>query len=432
MTAGRRRAALGPPPYLTGLRLAGRRVVVVGGGSVAQRRVGGLLATGAEVVVVSPEATPAVEDMASVGELVWEHRAYRVGDLDGAWYVVAATSDARVNAEVARHAEAQRVFCVRSDDAETGTAWTPATGRHGAVGIAVLGGDPRRSVAVRDHLLDTLTTMGPAGLGAGDHAGSVAVVGAGPGAADLVTVRALRLLRSADVVVADRLVPRELLDGLAAEVEVIDAAKVPYGRFMAQDEINRQLVEHARAGRFVVRLKGGDPFVFGRGYEEVQACAAAGLPVVVVPGVTSAISVPAAAGIPVTHRGTSQAFVVVSGHVPPGDPRSSIDWVQLAACTATIVLLMGVRNLGAIATALMAGGLPPDTPVACVQEGTLARQRVVRTTLRRAARDVIAAEVSNPAVIVIGDVAALEPGDPPSAAPVVRPAAGEDREEPVQ
>ncbi|WP_254406826.1 uroporphyrinogen-III C-methyltransferase, partial [Streptomyces sp. AC627_RSS907] len=154
----------------------------------------------------------------------------------------------------------------------------------------------------------------------------VALVGGGPGDPDLITVRGRRLLAAADVVIADRLGPRDLLDELPPHVEVIDAAKIPYGRFMAQEAINAALIEHARAGKAVVRLKGGDPFVFGRGMEEAEALAEAGIPCTVVPGISSSISVPGAAGIPVTHRGVAHEFTVVSGHVAPDDPRSLVDW----------------------------------------------------------------------------------------------------------
>jgi len=166
---------------------------------------------------------------------------------------------------------------------------------------------------------------------------------------DLITVRGRRLLARADVVVADRLAPQQLLDELGAHVEVIDAAKVPYGRAMAQEHINATMIERARAGRFVVRLKGGDPYVFGRGFEEFLACTAAGLPVTVVPGVTSAISVPAAAHVPVTHRGVAHEFVVVSGHVAPDNPASLVDWPALGRLRGTLVLLMAVERIGAFA-----------------------------------------------------------------------------------
>ena len=158
----------------------------------------------------------------------------------------------------------------------------------------------------------------------------VALVGGGPGDPELITVRGRRLLARADVVVVDRLAPRELLDELPPHVEVVDAAKIPYGRAASQDVINATLIEQAKAGKFVVRLKGGDSYVFGRGYEELLACAAAGVPVTVVPGVTSAFAVPAVAGVPVTHRGVAHEVVVVSGHVAPDDERSLVDWNALA------------------------------------------------------------------------------------------------------
>ena len=200
--------------------------------------------------------------------------------------------------------------------------------------------------------------------------------------------------------VTDRLAPLALLDELDAGVLVIDASKVPGGHSMPQDEINRLLIEHAAAGRRVVRLKGGDPYVFGRGMEEVQACVEAGLQVDVVPGVTSAVAVPGLAGIPVTHRGVVQAFTVVSGHVPPGDPRSTVDWKALAAVGATIVVLMGVATLPAVAEALMAGGLPAWTPVAGVGDSAAP----VISTLGRVALGGAMAGLTAPAVFVVGDV----------------------------
>ena len=235
----------------------------------------------------------------------------------------------------------------------------------------------------------------------------MALVGAGPGDPDLITVRGRRLLARADVVLADRLAPRELLDELGAHVTVIDAAKVPYGRAMAQDQINAQLIEHARAGRFVVRLKGGDPYVFGRGFEEVLACADAGVPVTVVPGVTSAIAVPTAAGIPVTHRAVTHEFVVASGHVAPDDPTCLVDWPALGRLRGTLVLLMAVERLGVFAEALITYGRPPDTPVAVISNGTLRGQRVVRCALHEAADRIAAAGIRPPAIVVIGPVVAL-------------------------
>jgi uroporphyrin-III C-methyltransferase/precorrin-2 dehydrogenase/sirohydrochlorin ferrochelatase len=187
-------------------------------------------------------------------------------------------------------------------------------------------------------------------------------------------------------------------------VEFVDAAKIPYGPSAAQEEINRILVDRALAGKFVVRLKGGDPYVFGRGGEEALACAEAGVPVLVVPGVTSSIAAPALAGIPVTHRGVAHEFTVVSGHVPPDSEASLVDWPALARMRGTLVVLMGLKNLPEIAKRLIAEGKPADTPAALVQEGSTDAQRVVRSTLAAVAEEAATAEIRPPAVVVIGDV----------------------------
>lgn len=405
------------PAYPVGLRLAGRRVVLVGGGTVAQRRLPALVAAGAQVTVVAPRVTPSVEAMVTGGEITWERRDYADGDLDGAWYALAATDEPAVNAAVTAEAEARRVWCVRADDADEGTAWTPATGRSDGITVAVLtsgghgaaGRDPRRSAAVRDAIV---ARLGDGSLVAGQHrprSGGVALVGGGPGDPDLITVRGRRLLAEADVVVADRLGPRDLLDELPPHVEIVDAAKIPYGRAMAQEAINAVLVDNAKAGKAVVRLKGGDPFVFGRGMEEAQQLAAEGIQVTVVPGISSSVSVPGAVGIPVTHRGVAHEFTVVSGHVAPKDPRSLVDWPALARLRGTLVLLMAVENLGPIAAALRAHGRADDTPVAMIQEGTMATERRVDATLATAADRAVAENVRPPAVIVVGDVVAVNP-----------------------
>ncbi|MFH8367050.1 uroporphyrinogen-III C-methyltransferase [Streptomyces sp. NPDC018031] len=395
--------------YPVGLRLSGRRVVVLGGGQVAQRRLPALIAAGADVLLVSPSATPSVEAMVDAGELRWERRRYRDGDFEGAWYALITTDDPEANAAASAEAEARRVWCVRSDDADAASAWTPATGRSEGVTVAVLtGNDPRRSAAVRDAVVEGLRDGTLAAPHRRDRPGGrVALVGGGPGDPDLITVRGRRLLAEADVVIADRLGPRDLLDELPPHVEVIDAAKIPYGRFMAQEAINNALIEHAKAGKSVVRLKGGDPFVFGRGMEEAEALAAAGVACTVVPGISSSISVPGAAGIPVTHRGVAHEFTVVSGHVAPDDPSSLVDWAALARLRGTLVLLMAVEKIGRIAAALMEHGRAGDTPVAVVQEGTTAAQRRVDATLATVARRVTEEGVRPPAVIVIGDVVAV-------------------------
>ncbi|HET6627018.1 MAG TPA: uroporphyrinogen-III C-methyltransferase [Nocardioidaceae bacterium] len=396
------------PPYPSGLRLGGRRVLVVGGGHVAQRRIPGLIAAGAEVVVVSPAVTPAIEGLVGAGEVAWHRRGFEAADLDDTWYVVAATDDAEASTQVTVAAEERRIFCVRSDDATQATAWTPAVGRHAGVTVAVLGNrDPRRSAAVRDEIVTGLRDGAIAAPQHRDKTPGVVLVGGGPGDPELVTVAARRALAEADVVVADRLAPRELLSELSPDVELVDVAKLPRGRSAAQEEINRVIVDRVRAGKRVVRFKGGDPFVFGRGYEEVIACGEAGVPCTVVPGLTSAISVPAMAGIPVTHRGVAHEFTVISGHLPPDHDGSLVDWDAVAALRGTVVLLMAVQNLAAIAERLVKAGRAEDTPVAVVAEGTMPGERTVLSTLAEVAVDVEREQVRPPAIVVVGDVVAV-------------------------
>jgi uroporphyrin-III C-methyltransferase / precorrin-2 dehydrogenase / sirohydrochlorin ferrochelatase len=391
-------------PYLLGLRLHGKRVVVAGGGAVAARRVPALLDAGANVSLVSPEVTGSLEDLALSGRIRWSRRGYAVGDGAGAWLMCAYTNDPAVNAAVAAEAEGMRVWCVRADDASESTAWTPASGTAGDVQVGVLSGDPRHSAGIRDTIVAGIQsgTLG-ARRGRNRHTG-VALVGGGPGDPGLITVRGRQLLAEADVVVTDRLAPRSVLDELRPDVEVVDAAKIPYGRAMAQEHINAALIEHARAGRFVVRLKGGDPYVFGRGAEEVIACLRAGIPVTVVPGVTSAVAVPASASVPVTHRGVTQEFHVVSVHVAPDDERSTVNWPALAASQGTLILLMAVERLAVVAETLMRYGRDATTPVSVTADGTLPTQRTIVATLDTVAPRVFKEGIRPPAVVVIGEV----------------------------
>ena len=242
----------------------------------------------------------------------------------------------------------------------------------------------------------------------GRPVGRVTLVGGGLGDPGLLTVAGLEAIRTAEVIVHDRLAPLDALRHARADAVVIDVGKIPRGDFTPQETINAVLVEHALAGREVLRLKGGDNFVFGRGGEEAEACAEAGIPVVVVPGVSSSIAAPALAGIPVTHRALVQGFTVVSGHVPPGDPRSTLDWGAIARSNTTIVVLMGVATLGAIAAELTAHGLPPDTPAAVVADAGLPSMRSVRAPLSRIAEACVSEGLGAPAVAVIGAVAALD------------------------
>lgn len=427
------------PSYPLTLDLAGRRVVVVGGGPVAARRTAGLVEAGALVEVIAPYVCEDLAALASEGRVTWVPRDFLPGDLslkdrpdpdsehatgswghgasEPAWLVHTATGEPAVDAQVAGEAEAARIWCVRADDAAASSAWTPAVAR-GAVGSAsegltvavTAGADPRRATAVRDAVLaaldsGTLPVRRVRRPGdSGPTVGRVALVGGGPGADDLITVRGRALLAAADVVVTDRLGPRGLLATLGRDVEVVDVGKTPGNHPVTQERINELLVHHARLGKRVVRLKGGDPFVLGRGGEEALHCLAHGVAVEVVPGVTSAVSVPAAAGIPVTHRGVAASFVVASAH-------EGADHVLAAAADAapdaTLVLLMGVTRLGETAAALIAAGRPSDTPVALVERGWTPEQRTTTTTLATAAADAAAAGVRAPAVVVVGQVVSL-------------------------
>jgi uroporphyrin-III C-methyltransferase len=238
-----------------------------------------------------------------------------------------------------------------------------------------------------------------------DASGRVVLVGAGPGDPELITVRGLRWIRRADVVVHDRLVDESLVDEAPPGALRIFVGKAPGRHCVSQAATNAILIHHARRGRLVVRLKGGDPFVFGRGAEEVLACAGAGIRVEVVPGVSSALSVPAAAGIPLTHRGLAASFAVVTGH--EHGPESRVDWGALAGAVDTLVVLMGTGALPEITARLTAAGRPASTPAAVIHRGTMSEQRTVTGTLGDIARR--AAGVGSPAVIVVGAVVALSP-----------------------
>lgn len=387
-----------------GLRLEGRKVLIVGGGSVAARRVPRLLAAGADVHVVAPAVTTTLSDLAARTEITWISRNFADEDIAGSWLVLATTDDRSTNARVAQACEAARIFCSRADDAESSSAWTPATTTWDGLHLAVhASADPLRAADIRRQLTELLH-MGELSAPRRrnrDPLTGVALIGAGPGDADLITLRGLRLLQRADVVISDRLAPQELLDLLSDEVELIDAAKLPYGRHTPQDAINAAMVSRAREGKFVVRLKGGDGFVFGRGAEELDACLEAGVPIQVIPGVSSSIAGPAAAGISLTERGVVHDFTVVSGHVPPGHPDSRVNWSAVAASRGTLVLLMAVKNRAAIASALLEGGMSPDTPVRIVENATT-RQQASRATTLGSLGEALA---QSPSVFVIGQVA---------------------------
>ncbi len=451
--------------YPAFLDLRGRRAVVVGGGAVAEQKVAGLVEAGARVTVISPALTWKLEDLAAQGTIVLRRRGYRRGDLAGAFLAIAAADDRRVNRTVWREAEARGVLLNAVDDLPHCSFIAPAVHREGAITVAVstAGKSPAFAVRLRERIarlvgpehaafvellgelratvadrvpdarartrlwyaivdsaaLDDVrrgdlagarrriarlieeAAAGAARPAASRPRGIVYLVGAGPGHPGLITVRGLELVRAADAVVYDRLVHPRLVEEAPAWAERIFVGKRPAGRSVAQERTNDLLVELARAGQAVVRLKGGDPFVFGRGAEECAALAAAGIPFEVVPGVTAAIAAPAAAGIPVTHRAHASAFAVAAGREAGAE--SDLDWEALARMPA-VVFLMGLGALPAIAARLRAHGARGDTPAAVIARATLADQRVVVGTLDTIAARAREAGLAPPATVVVGDV----------------------------
>lgn len=354
-------------PFRADLPVAGRRVLVAGGGPAAMPYVAGLRDAGAVVVVVAPEITHTLEDLAQRGHVAAHRRAVTIGDVEEAWLVVAASESSDVDARVRRMADEARTWCIGPS--------RPAPGSQKGCG----------------------------------EAGRVVLVGGGPGDPGLLTVAGMAAIRRADVLVVDRLAPVAVLGEAPPHAEIIDVAKIPRGQYTPQDVINKTLISQAQQGKYVVRLKGGDNFVFGRGGEEWQACAEAGVAVDVIPGVTSSIAVPALAGIPVTHRSLTQGFSVVSGHVSPDDPACRLDWPSLARSNTTLVVLMGLANLGSVAATLIESGLPGTTPAATIADGGMPTERIVRGQLSTIASAVERAGLRAPVVTVIGAVAGFDP-----------------------
>ncbi|MGH2718993.1 MAG: siroheme synthase CysG, partial [Actinomycetota bacterium] len=442
------------------LDLDGRRCVVAGGGTSAEDKVRGLLDAGAEVSVLASSLTPGLAQLARDGAIVHLAREYVEGDLAGAFLAIAATGDRDLNARIHAEAAAAHVLLNAVDDVDHCDFAAPAIVHRGDLAIAVSTAGKAPALARRlrerlsvqfgaewavlvDVLAEARSAAGPRtvdfatwagrwsraldedligliragdrarvvevvrqvlvgdGSGASAGAGSVAIVGAGPGDPGLITVRGKNLLDAADTVVYDRLVHPCLWQGKAA----IDAGKEPGGHRVDQEDTNALLVRLAQEGKKVVRLKGGDPFVFGRGAEEADALRAAGVPYEVVPAPTSAIAALAAAGIPVTDRRAASSVAFVTGHCTTG----TVDWPALATSVDTIVILMGLGHLGEIVEQLIAGGRPGSAPAAVVANGTLPNQQVVVASLEELPSAVAAEGVRPPAVVVIGEVVSLRP-----------------------
>ena len=429
------------------LDLHDQPAVVIGGGEVAERKAAALLRTGARVTVVSPAATPAIEGWAAAGQVRLQRRPYRPGDLRGARLAYAATDDPAVNQAVRREAEAERVWLNVADQPSLCDFITPALVQQGELTVAIStdGASPALARRIREELekcfgpdyamaLERLGALrercraegrSPAeergrfqrivdGLLPGDGPGAPAqgrgkvfLVGAGPGDPELLTLKGVRCLEAADVVVYDALVDERLLRLCPPRARRIYAGKRDGRHSRPQEEINDILIGEARSGRTVVRLKGGDPFIFGRGGEEAQALAQAGISYEVVPGVSAGIAVPAYAGVPLTHRDFTPEVTFLTGHERAGRAEPAVEWHRHARGSATLVIFMGLHNLRWIAAALMEHGRDPRCPVAVIQEGSTERQATVVGVLADIADRVEAAGLAPPAIIVVGEVVRL-------------------------
>ena len=353
-----------PKRFAPELELTGRAVLVCGGGSAALGPVRALLDAGAQVTVVGAEIATTIAELGATGALRLRRRPLEPRDLDRMTLIVPAHGD---------DVEDQQALALARDS-----------------GLPAVVPRPVESPAARTGM------------------GSMILVGGGPGDPGLLTLAGGQAIRRADVIVCDRLAPLAALDQARPDAVIIDVAKVPRGAYTSQERINEILVEHALAGRTVVRLKGGDSFIFGRGGEEWQACTAAGIPVTVIPGVSSALAGPALAGIPLTHRALTQGFTVVSGHVPPGDPGSTLDWAALARTNTTLVIMMGLATLPLITAELITHGLALDTPSLTVANAGLPNQASVTGVLADIAALTNDAGLRPPAITVIGAVVGLD------------------------
>jgi len=450
------------------MSLQGRRALVAGGTEAAARKVELLLSAGAQVTLIADTVVGEIAQLIDEGRISWAGRAFDEADLAGVSLVVVASCDEVLQARVSLAAQ-QRCLPVNVVDrpklssfimpaivdrspitiaistggaapalarrlrAEIERAMPAAIGRlarfaevfreqvrrtldqprarrrfwdrvfEGRIGELALAGD---EIGARRELIRLLDgTRRDTGPTAGPIAGIVHLVGAGPGDPDLLTMKAHRLLQRADVVVYDRLVSAEVLAMARRDAERIYVGKRRANHCLSQDEINHRLVALVRAGKSVVRLKGGDPFVFGRGGEEIEALARAGVTVEVVPGITAALGCAASAGIPLTHRDHAQACIFVTGHLKNGS--IDLDWPTLARPRQTVVIYMGVNSLPAITSQLVAHGLPSSTPVALIENGTTDNERRVVGTLATIERLALRAQLEGPTLCMVGEVVGL-------------------------
>nr|WP_167522006.1 uroporphyrinogen-III C-methyltransferase [Xanthomonas sontii] len=354
--------------------LRDRAVLVIGGGAAAERQLQALLAAGALPRVAAPTLTPGLHALAAQGRLVWLQGTFDSAWLDSIWYLIAASEDTMANRQALQAAAARRVLA-QAVPAEPASAANAAAAETAA----------QQALPLRP--------------------GSVTLVGAGPGDPGLLTGHALHALRQADVVLHDRLVSAAILQLVPAGTERIAVGKSADGHSVAQEQIHALLLEHARRGRRVVRLKGGDPFVFGRGGEELEYLRARGVDYAVVPGITAALACAAYAGIPLTHRDHAQSLRLVTAHCKAS--LDTLDWTALAQERQTLAVYMGVAGLDTVRTRLLAAGRAAGTPFALVENGSRAEQRVVRGTLADLPDTARAHAVRAPALLILGEVAAL-------------------------
>ncbi|ATE70997.1 siroheme synthase CysG [Lysobacter capsici] len=440
-----------------------RLVLVVGGGAVAQRKAAALLEAGARVRVGAPELSATLAAWAVQGRIEHLSGSFVPEWLEGAWLAIAATDDAAVNRAVADAGLAQRVWVNVVDDVDASSFHVPARVERGPVQIAISSGGGAPMLA--RHLRETLETQFDESLGAlaqlltrerarirkhypdmglrrrffdrvlsgpipsllregrldeaqrafgvaliddkpaTPQAGTVALVGAGPGDAGLMTLRGLRVLNEADVILHDRLVSDDVLRLARRDAELIEVGKQAGNHHTTQDRIHELMLEHARAGKRVVRLKGGDPFVFGRGGEELEVLADAGIAFEVVPGITAALACAAYAGIPLTHREHAQSLRVVTAHLK--DSADALDWQSLAQEKQTLAVYMGVSGLDVLRDKLIEHGRSASTPFALIENGSRREQRVVTGTLADLAERARGHNVQSPALLIVGEVAAL-------------------------
>jgi uroporphyrin-III C-methyltransferase/precorrin-2 dehydrogenase/sirohydrochlorin ferrochelatase len=445
------------------MKVKGRDALVVGGGSVAARKVALLNKAGARVILVSPELCGELEALAQSGAIAHIPRGFEDADLQGKVLVIAATDDGAVNQRVSELAQAQNIpvnvvdnqplcsFIVPSivDRSpvqiaiSTGGA-SPVLARlirtrlegmipaaYGRLGALVEGFREKVKVAFPsvekrrvfwEHILEgsiaelvftghekearaALQTAVDAAAEIPDVPGEVFLVGAGPGDPDLLTFRALRLMQQADVVVYDRLVSPAIMELVRRDAEIVYVGKERDKHTMRQENINQLLVRLAKEGKRVLRLKGGDPFIFGRGGEEIEELAEEGIPFQIVPGITAASGCSSYAGIPLTHRDYAQSCVFVTGHLKDGSV--DLNWKALAHTNQTVVFYMGLHGAPTLCREMVAHGLPASTPVALVEQGTTPQQRVFTATLDTLLEVIAKQDIKPPTLIIVGEVVTL-------------------------